>query len=258
MNIKEKFFDFFDLYIEKTTSKKRLLALLKKILPKKIDIDLIRLGENNDGGYLIPNDLNGIVKNYSAGVGNLTGFEKDLEEKFSINSNMLDFNEINPIILPKNSNFQKKKLSLENNSSNISINNWIDNNDKEIILKIDIEGEEYPILANISDQNLRKVRILVIEFHDLRNLRSNSFLSFFEKIFSRLDNFFYPCHLHINNSSKVKKINNLQIPDMIEMTFIRKDRITNFSNKYSKLPHILDQKTIKSKNEIFIDQKWYY
>ena len=257
MNIKEKFFDLFGLYLEKKTSRERLLKLLKKLLPKKIDIDLIRLGENNDGGYLIPDDLHGVEKNYSAGVGFLTGFEKDLEEKFSIHSSLLDFNEINKEILPKNSLFQKKKLSLENKSTEISINQWIDKNDKEIILKIDIEGDEYPILANISDHNLRKVRILIIEFHDLRNLRNNSFFSFFEKIFSRLNTIFYPCHLHVNNTSKVKNINNLEIPDMIEMTFIRKDRVSNFSNEFVRLPHILDQKTVLNKNEIFIDQNWY-
>ena len=102
MNLKEKFFDLFGLYVEKNI-KKRILKILKKLLPKEIDIDLIRLGENNDGGYLIPNDLDGVFKNYSAGVGLLTGFEKDLEEKFSINSNLLDFNEIDKKILPKNS-----------------------------------------------------------------------------------------------------------------------------------------------------------
>ena len=44
---------------------------------------------------------------------------------------------------------------------------------KEIILKIDIEGDEYITLANINDQNLKKIRILIIEFHGLRNLRSD-------------------------------------------------------------------------------------
>ena len=150
-----------------------------------------------------------------------------------------------------------KKLSLQENNSEISINKWIEEKDREIILKIDIEGDEYSILANISDQNLKKVRILIIEFHDLRNLRSNSFLSFFEKILTRLDNYFYACHLHVNNTSKIKNINDIKIPDMIEMTFIRKDRITNFSNKFTKLPHTLDQKTDLDKNEIFIDQNWY-
>ena len=257
MNLKEKFYNLFGLYLEKQTSKKRVLKLIKKLLPVKIDIELIRLGENNDGGYIIPNDLEGITKNYSAGIGKLVGFEKDLQEKFSINSNMLDFNEIDRNILPNNCNFLKKKLSLKDNDTDISINNWIDNLDKEVILKIDIEGDEYPILANISDENLKKIRILIIELHDLRNLRNNVFFSFFEKIISRFDQYFYSCHLHPNNSSKVKFISNIEIPDMLEITFIKKNRLSRTPTEYIKLPHALDQRTITTKKEIFIDQKWY-
>jgi hypothetical protein len=67
MNLKEKFLDLFNLYLEKKTSRQDISRLLKKLLPYKIDYDLIRLGEDNDGGYLIPNDLSGITKNYTAG-----------------------------------------------------------------------------------------------------------------------------------------------------------------------------------------------
>ena len=108
MNIKEIFFDLFGMFIERKTSYKRVKKILKKLLPKKINFNLIRLGEDNDGGYLVPDDLNNIDQNYSAGVGLLTKFEKDLEEKFSISSNMLDFNEIDKVIFPKKSNFIKK------------------------------------------------------------------------------------------------------------------------------------------------------
>ena len=257
MNIKEIFFDLFGMFIERKTSDKRVRKILKKLLPKKINFNLIRLGEDNDGGYLVPNDLNNIDQNYSAGVGILTKFEKDLEEKFSISSNMLDFNEIDKGILPKKSEFIKKKLSLNNNQNEISINNWIEEIHKEIILKIDIEGDEYITLSNITDQNLKKIRIFIVEFHGLRNLRSDSFLNFFEKIVSRIDKYFYSCHLHVNNTSKIKRVNNLKIPDMVEVTFIRKDRVTNFSNEFSELPHPLDQKTVLNKDEIFIDKNWY-
>ena len=205
MNLKEIFFDLFGMFIERKTSDKRVKKILKKLLPKKINFNLIRLGEDNDGGYLVPDDLNNIDQNYSAGVGLLTKFEKDLEVKFSIRSNMLDFNVIDKDIFPKKSNFIKKKLSLNNNQNEISINDWIQEIHKEIILKIDIEGDEYITLANINDQNLKKIRILIIEFHGLRNLRSDSFLNFFEKIISRIDKYFYSCHLHVNNTSKLRR-----------------------------------------------------
>jgi hypothetical protein len=257
MNLKEKFFDLFNLYLEKKTSKKDMSRLLKKLLPYKIDYDLIRLGEDNDGGYLIPNDLLGITKNYTAGVGSLTKFERELEEKYSIKSNMIDFNEIDKNILPDESSFLRKKLSLISNTDELSMNDWLDDEVKEIILKMDIEGDEYLNLASISEKNLNKIRILVIEIHDLRNLRNSFFFKTFEKILLRLSNIFYVCHLHVNNASKVKDIGGYKIPDMLEITLIRKNRVKNFTGEYAQLPNKLDQKTVLNKDEIYLDKNWY-
>jgi len=257
MNLKEKFFDIFKMYVEKKSSEKKISKTLKKLLPYEIDVSLIRLGEKNDGGYLVPDDFVGIDKNYSAGVGFLTQFEKDLETRYLIKSDMLDFNEIEKTILPSKASFLKKKLGLVSNNQEISINDWIIKDDKDIILKLDIEGDEYASLIDISKENLKKVRILVIEFHDLRNLRNDIFLNLFDKVINKLNNYFYVCHLHINNISKIKKIGNYLLPDMIEMTFIRKNRVKNFSSKFSILPHKLDSKTVNSVKEKFLDKSWY-
>ena len=42
------------MYVEKKTSKENISKILKKLLPYKMEYDLIRLGDDNDGGYLIP------------------------------------------------------------------------------------------------------------------------------------------------------------------------------------------------------------
>ena len=257
MNLKEKFFDLFNMYVEKKTNKKDVSKVLKKLLPYQIEHDLIRLGEDNDGGYLIPNDLKNIAKNYSAGVGKLSKFEIDLKEKFLIDSNMLDFNDIDKNILPSGSKFLKKKIGIGTSKEEININNWLKDETGEIILKMDIEGDEYLTLASLSEENLQKIRIFVLEIHDLRNLRNHFFFKTFEKIITKLYDTFYVCHLHINNVSKVKNIRGYKVPDMVEITLIRKDRVKNFTREFSKIPHKLDQKTVLNKNEIFIDQKWY-
>ena len=257
MNLKEKFLDIFDLYVEKKTSKKNISNLLKMLLPYKTDFGLIRLGDDNDGGYLIPDDLTNITKNYSAGIGNLTKFELDLEKVYSISSKMVDLNDVDPKLLPKKSEFQKKKIGISSYGDNLSINDWLETEKGEIILKMDIEGDEYPVLSAITDENLNKIRILVLEIHDLRHLRNYSFYKIFEQVFSRLNNFFYVCHLHINNVSSIKKIGGYDIPDMLEITLIKKNRVKKFSNEFASLPNKLDQRTINNKTEIFIDKKWY-
>jgi hypothetical protein len=94
MNIKEKFFDLFGMYIEKKTKRMDISKVIKKLLPYEIGINLIRLGDDGDGGYLIPDDLANLDKNYSAGIGLLTKFENDLQNKYLIDSMMLDFNNI--------------------------------------------------------------------------------------------------------------------------------------------------------------------
>lgn len=257
MNLKEKFFDIFNLYIEKKTLKKDISKVLKKLLPYKIEFDLIRLGNNNDGGYLIPDDLSNITKNYSAGVGNLTKFENDLEEKYSISSNMVDFNYIDPKILPISAIFQRKKIGITSDEDNLSINDWLDDQNGDIILKMDIEGDEYLTLSSISDKNLNKIRILIVELHDLRHLRNYFFYKTFEKFILKLNNLFYVCHLHVNNVSKLTNIGGYNVPDMLEITFIRKDRIKNFTNKFASIPHKLDQKTVLNQKELNLDKNWY-
>ena len=258
MNIKEKFFDLFNLYIEKKTSKSEISYILKNLLPYKTEFDLIRMGENNDGGYLIPNDLSGVKKNYSAGIGTLTKFEKDLEEKFSIISNMLDFNEIDQKILPKRSKFLRRKIDIISSKESISINDWLEEEKDEILLKMDIEGDEYLTMASISEKNLKKIRILVLELHDLRHLRNYFFFKTFRKVILKINKLFYVCHLHVNNVSKVKNIGGYMVPDMLEITFIRKDRVKNFSREFAILPNKLDRKTLIGKKTYLLIKNGIY
>lgn len=170
---------------------------------------------------------------------------------------MVDFNDVDPKLLPKKSKFIKKKIGISSYEENLSINDWLDNESGEIILKMDIEGDEYLTLSSMSDKNLKKIRILVIEIHDLRHLRNYSFFKTFEKVLLKLNNFFYVCHLHINNVSKVKDIGGYSVPDMLEVTLIRKNRVKNFTNQFASIPHKLDQKTVLKQKEIFLDKKWY-
>ena len=53
---------------------KQLIELLYPINCKK---GLTRLGPEKDGGYLVPDDLDGIEACFSPGVSNVSGFEKD-------------------------------------------------------------------------------------------------------------------------------------------------------------------------------------
>ena len=55
-----------------------------------ISCDLIRIGGEGDGGYLIPNVFDKISYCFSPGVDYTANFEKELSEKFGIKSFMAD------------------------------------------------------------------------------------------------------------------------------------------------------------------------
>ena len=256
MNLLELLLGKLNLFYDKKTESNKIKKLFKKLLPFNIDIELIRVGENGDGGYLIPNDLKNIKYCYSAGIGKLTKFEKDLYEIYNIKSIMVDPLEIPYKFLPKESTYIKKFLLINDNKTSISINNFIDR-DEEIILKIDIEGDEYLNLININNKKLTNVRILIIEFHNLRDLRSKFFFDMFSHLIDKLSKHFYFCHLHPNNTGKIKKIGNYNIPDIIEFTLINKNRVNFTPKNYSKLPNKLDKKIDQKKKDIFIDKNFY-
>jgi hypothetical protein len=88
-----------------------------------------------------------------------------------------------------------------------------------IFLKMDIEGCEYPWLLSLTDDNLKKIKQIVIEFHGINddswNAKYNDKLECFKKLF----NTHYLIHAHGNNFSGLQN----KIPDVIELTYLRKD-----------------------------------
>ena len=66
---------------------------------------------------------------------------------------------------------------------------------------MDIDGDEYINLINIDTQKFLKIRIMILELHDLRNLRSHFFYKIFDEVINKLSKYFYFCYLHPNNLS---------------------------------------------------------
>lgn len=247
-------------YLEKSTSRKDIQNIIKKMNPVMTNFSLIRLGDDNDGGYIVPDDLAGVKYCFSAGVGNLIKFEEDCFQKYKIKSFLCDFNNIkNPKII-NHFDFTRKKITSFDNEENLTLNSWIKSKIKksdEFILKIDIEGSEYEALLNIDEENLKKTRILIVEFHSLRDLRNKSFYQIYNNLINKLQIFFYIVHLHPNNAGKNIKIHDYEIPDLLEVTFLRKNRISRIVKNNKAYPLRIDQKCVKNKKEVFLASYWH-
>ena len=211
---------------------------LPKSFKPKYNFDLIRLGRNNDGGYLVgKNTIKNTENLISIGIYDDWSFEKDFKKRKKILNLLMIDNQLDISFLIKNF-FIKKYIKLKL----IAIRNIIDYflfvkknferlyvskknfkgilqaYKKNIFLKIDIEGSEYNLLSEIIHYKNRICGI-AIEFHsvDVNIKKIENFIK---------DLGFYITNIHINNYSTFGK--NL-IPKVIEITLEKKPRIVKYS-----------------------------
>ena len=227
--------------------------------PKKA-YQLIRIGKNNDGGYLVEHKsvLNTSVL-ISMGISADWSFEKNFYRLNKIPISTFDaslnnsfwnsrikksflkflklsfFSFFKDIYLYIDYKFFFKKdikhhaINIGNHNNQLSYLEIIKEikEDKKIFLKIDIEGGEYEILEDILKYQ-EKLEGLVIEFHNIQKINLEI------------------VHIHPNNYSGVD--GNLD-PIDIEMSFAKEPKSISDINT---LPHKLDQKNYKRKEDISI------
>ena len=159
------------IYIEKMTSNEKLANLINRIIPVKTKFNLVRIGSENDGGYLIPNDLEGIKTCFSPGVDINASFEMDLLNKNNIKSHLADYSVDAPPVGFEPLSFTKKFLGAYDDEIYITLDSWVreslqDDSEQDCLLQMDIEGGEYLSLLAASEKTIKKFRIMVLEIHD--------------------------------------------------------------------------------------------
>ena len=211
------------------------------------DLERIRLGDKNDGGYVIFDGLtyDGLI---SGGIEYTNTFENEFIEKYRTHCYAFDYSieklpQTNDKII-----FKKMKINKTNN-----LVNYIDLHDS-CFVKMDIEGSEWEWLCALSKTTLNKISQLVIEFHFLLmiddEVKANNELlldMFLErmKTIEKLNETHVMCHIHANNFSPNMKFNDNLIPTVIECTFINKKIFTEDSKhllfeNIRSLPTIFD------------------
>jgi hypothetical protein len=251
--------------------------MLPRDFKPKGTFDLVRLGGNHDGGYLIDKKTLQLSKCLiSFGIGTNFEFEKDFYKlgnkkiycyDFSIYPNfikniviyffsgLINFRNLKKLIYflkiflnfitfinMKNVFFFSKKVQSKLTNKNSIILRKIMSNvvNFPVLLKVDIEGDEYDILSDIKKMS-HNIQGLIIEFHGINsNLKRKRIVDFIK------DNPLKIIHFHANNYTGKDKLGD---PTTIEISFSKNPLIIN---KKVRLPHFLDMKNSPKKPEINI------
>lgn len=202
--------------------------------------NMIRYGNNRDGGYVVA-DLDIKYDCYiSAGIAGEESFTKDFlqahsyigkENSYAFDGTIEDY----PWEYTKEIQFVKKNIGALNDDKHTNLIELSERYDN-IFLNIDIEGYEFLWLDSLTSENLKNFKQITIEFHGLNEDNWNidkPIVSLSKKIemIDKLNQTHYLIHAHGNNHTgwqeipyeKDFKIHGLWIPNVLEFTFISKD-----------------------------------
>ena len=179
------------------------------LIPKKIN--KVRIGANHDGGYVLPEQsLDECDCCLSYGLARETSFESNYcritkKTLFGFDAS----------VSYSNPNFFKEYLKSYEQFKNHCdlISNKIKNLSPKILVKMDIEGDEWAILDGMDVDHFKSlVHTFAIEIH----LKEDTNISTLFKLFED----FNLVHIHLNNCSKVPL--SCGTPKVLELTFINK------------------------------------
>ncbi|WJJ00164.1 FkbM family methyltransferase [Helicobacter pylori] len=257
-----------ELFVE--TPKEKVEGLIKSLHPIKTEHELVRWGSQHDGGYLIPKDFKGIRALFSPGVGNESAFEEDFYRQCKLaNHNdiyiyiyMADKSVNEPILnIPKeNYSFIKKFIGCTDNEDFITLDTWVNNSqvgEGDLMLQMDIEGGEYLALISASDTLLNRFRIIALEIHLLKYLWDNNYFEMVQSALNKILKTHYCVHLHPNNCCAPHHHRGVSIVEVIECTFIRKDRVKHILGYCDEFPHPLDADNVIENPTLILPRNWY-
>lgn len=246
---------------DKPAFEEDIVNAIHLLIPKACSHDLVRIGGDGDGAYLVPNDLENIEACFSPGVSNLIKFEQELADNFCIHSYMCDasVSEENLSLDKTFHHFKQLWLGSYDGENTQTLDSWVENSEhaqsRNLLLQMDIEGAEFMSLIATSDSILSRFRIVVIELHWLWRIQGSRFLNTrFLPAIQKLSRHFDCVHAHGNNCCGTTTIAGIDVPNVMELTYIRKD--CNKPSHPPLIPHPLDISNVSSNPPIVLGQPW--
>ncbi len=252
---------FFALGLNMTmqTGTAEVLGLMRKLRPQDCGMELIRVGAKGDGGYLIPDDLAGIEYCFSPGVSTRSYFEEHLAN-LKIRSFLADYSVDSPPVSRPEFTFDKKFLGATDHKEFFTLQTWNDkylkDYDGDMILQMDIEGFEYQVILSTPEDLLNRFRIIVIEFHFLDRLFDRFSYGIISSCFDKLLKNFQVAHIHPNNCCGSVKKGHINVPRVMEFTFLHKSRAVS-TEPIKSFPNRLDTDNVEGKPTLQLPKCWY-
>ena len=217
--------------------------ILKMLSPKDPDgISFKRIGRRFDGGYVMADafDTGGVA--YSLGIKQDVTWDSDMVE-LGYDIYMYDHTIDGLPVSSEKFNFYKQGISGKESAEFTTLPAQMKKHGHtrrtDLVLKVDIEGDEWPMINSMSMNELNCFKQIAIELHGFKKLHKAFWAREVHSALQKLRKNHIPIHIHGNNNGHFCCSGGLVYPSTLEVTFLRSD-VCNFSPCIRMFPTKLD------------------
>ncbi|MBR0655656.1 FkbM family methyltransferase [Plastoroseomonas arctica] len=189
-----------------------------------------------DGGYVLLSELLTDQPILSAGIGNQISFDQEvaaLGHKVFMHDHTIP----GPRGTHPNFTFHKSGIAAASNVEGTMLSladvlaKNIGGDRQDLILKMDIEGAEYPSLDAIPRSALRRFSMMSFEFHEFHQLGNPAVRAKMQPVFEKLAQDFTIFHVHANNNRPLGLVSGFTVADYYELSYVRTDLVKRKPNR---------------------------
>ena len=204
--------------------------------------DFVRIGRDNDGGYILLNDFQEGGTAYSFGISSDVSWDKDMALR---GYDVFMYDHTIDSLPEDNSRFHWFKQGISDGTDTddrlTTLEELIRRNHHEdkrnMILKMDVEKAEWGFLENVSAETLTKFRQIVLEFH---GLNEPEYTAQILSALRKLNRTHQLVHIHGQNHGYYVSWGGHVFCNQIEATYVLRDAYTLNNNIDVSLPITID------------------
>ena len=214
-----------------------------------------RFGSVNDGGYVHLDDFEGVDTVLSLGIERNIDWDKAVADR-GLTIYQFDYSVDDPAPDDPRMVFFKIMIGPHAGPGVESLESLVERFDKKrerpnIFLKMDIECSEWATIEATSLDTISRFSQIACEMHYFQGLSDLKFRQSCFRSLRKLSKFYAPIHIHANNYADFTRIANVQIPEVLEVTFANR-ALYEFEDSEEIFPTELDTPCNPAAPDLFL------
>ena len=188
---------------EMTALAERTRTLLRPLAPWRLtDHAMVRMGGTGDGGYVCVDDLEGVDTAFSFGISGDIDWDVEAAAR-GLTVYQFDHTVSDPAPEDPRMVFEAKRIGPTSGPDSESLSALIGRHDKgraqpNLILKMDIEGDEWDVIDAATEEELGRLAWITCELHRFQEMVDSGFCDLMSRCLAKLSKRFAVVHLHSN------------------------------------------------------------